>query len=76
MAFHNPSIEDYFRFHLAAGRARLPELLKALVRGEQLIRLVAAARMADGEGILTRMQEHKATVADFIRQMGEQVETG
>ncbi|MBO3673973.1 restriction endonuclease [Streptomyces sp. NEAU-YJ-81] len=76
VAFHNPSIEDYVRFHLGAGRAHLPELLKALIHGNQVYRLVAAARMADGAGILARLREYEPTVAPIVQAMGDDVETG
>ncbi|MEU1014732.1 restriction endonuclease [Streptomyces sp. NPDC005898] len=75
VAFHNPSIEDYVRFHLDAGRARFPELLKALVHEEQVHRIVSAARMVDGTGILARLREHEPTVAAIVQAMGDDVET-
>ncbi|MCF1595245.1 restriction endonuclease [Streptomyces muensis] len=75
VAFHNPSIEDYVRFHLDNGRARFPELLKALVHEAQVRRIVAAARMADGTGILARLREHEPTVAAVVQAMGADVET-
>ncbi|MFD3910760.1 restriction endonuclease [Streptomyces sp. NPDC058603] len=76
VAFHNPSIEDYVRFHFDVGRARFPELLGALVHGEQVHRLVAAARMADGAGILAQLREHESAVAAVVRATGDDVETG
>lgn len=76
VAFHNPSIEDYVRFHLDAGRARFPELLGALVHGKQVHRLVAAARMGDGAGILALLREHEPTAAAAVRATGDYVETG
>jgi hypothetical protein len=75
VAFHNPSIEDYVRFHLNAGRAHFSELLKALVHEEQVQRLVAAARMADGAGILARLREHRSIVSTIVQAMGDDVET-
>lgn len=75
VAFHNPSIEDYVRFHLDADRAHFSELLKALVHEEQVQRLVAAARMADGAGILTRLREHESTVSTIVQAMGGDMET-
>jgi hypothetical protein len=76
VAFHNPSIEDYFRFHLGIGRAHLPELLRAFVCGEQVRRLLAAARMADGAGLLARLREHEPAVATAVQEIGDDVETG
>nr|WP_253267930.1 restriction endonuclease [Streptomyces asoensis] len=75
VAFHNPSIEDYVRFHLNAGRAHFSELLKALVHEEQVQRLVAAARIADGAAILARLREHESTVSTIVQAMGDDVET-
>jgi hypothetical protein len=76
VAFHNPSIEDYVRFHLNAGRSHFLELIRAIVRAEQLRRLVAAAHLADGAGILALLREHKLAVASAVRDMQEDVETG
>ncbi|MDQ1068835.1 nSTAND3 domain-containing NTPase [Streptomyces canus] len=76
VAFHNPSIEDYIRFHLDVGRAQFPELIRALIRGEQLYRLVAAARLADGAGILAQLREHEPAVAAAVRAMEDEGETG
>ncbi|MFJ9704754.1 restriction endonuclease [Streptomyces sp. NPDC101234] len=73
VAFHNPSIEDYVRFHLDAGRARFPELLKALIHERQAHRIIASARMADGTGILARLREHEPTVAARVQAMGDDV---
>lgn len=67
VGFHNPSIEDYTRFHLDAGRVHFPELVNALIDKEQLYRLVAAARMPDGTGILDQLREHRSAVASVIR---------
>ncbi|WP_246113778.1 restriction endonuclease [Streptomyces montanus] len=75
VAFHNPSIEDYVRFHLNADRAQYSELLKALVHEEQVQRLVAAARMADGLGVLARLREHESTVSTIVQAVGDDVET-
>ncbi|MFS4091917.1 restriction endonuclease [Streptomyces sp. AF1A] len=74
VAFHNPSIEDYLRFHLNAGRAHFLELIRATVQGEQLRRLVAAARMADGAGILARLREHELAVTAAAHQMEDDLE--
>ncbi|MDT0613620.1 nSTAND3 domain-containing NTPase [Streptomyces lancefieldiae] len=76
VAFHNPSIEDYVRFHLNAGRAHFLELIRAIVRGEQLRRLVKAARMADGAGILARLREHELAVTAAAHQMEDDLEMG
>ncbi|MEU3535115.1 restriction endonuclease [Streptomyces murinus] len=78
VAFHNPSIEDYVRFHLDAGRAHFAELLKALSPNStiQVHRLVEAARMADGAGILARLQEHESLVVPLVRAMADYVWTG
>ncbi|MEW2298327.1 restriction endonuclease [Streptomyces sp. NPDC006743] len=76
VAFHNPSIEDYLRFHLNAGRAHFLELIRATVQGEQLRRLVAAARMADGAGILARFREHELAVTAAAHQMEDDLEMG
>ncbi|WP_234310695.1 restriction endonuclease [Streptomyces sp. NRRL S-474] len=76
VAFHNPSIEDYLRFHLNAGRAHFLELIRATVQGEQLRRLVAAARMADGAGILARLREHELAVTAAAHQMEDDLEMG
>ncbi|MET9294152.1 hypothetical protein [Streptomyces sp. NPDC003077] len=76
VAFHSPSIEDYVRFHLNAGRAHFLKLVRAIVQGEQLRRLVAAARMADGEGTLTRLREHELAVTAAARQVEDDLEMG
>ncbi|MFE2382546.1 nSTAND3 domain-containing NTPase [Streptomyces misionensis] len=76
VAFHNPSIEDYLRFHLNAGRAHFLELIRATVQGEQLRRLVAAARMADGAGILASLREHELAVTAAAHQMEDDLEMG
>ncbi|CAM5710525.1 nSTAND3 domain-containing NTPase [Streptomyces aurantiogriseus] len=76
VAFHNPSIEDYVRFHLNADRAHFLELIRAIVQGEQLRRLVAAARMADGAGILARLREHELAVTAAARQVEDDLEMG
>ncbi|GEC07181.1 hypothetical protein SSP24_48360 [Streptomyces spinoverrucosus] len=76
VAFHNPSIEDYVRFHLNVGRAHFLELIRAIVQGEQLRRLVAAGRLADGAGILAGLREHELAVAAAVREMEEDVGSG
>jgi hypothetical protein len=68
VTFHNPSIEDYVRFHLDAGRARLADLLKALIYEEQVHRLIGAADIADGAGILAWLREHESAVAAIIME--------
>ncbi|MFF0161694.1 restriction endonuclease [Streptomyces sp. NPDC005263] len=76
VAFHNPSIEDYVRFHLDAGRTRFPELIGAVIHGEQLHRLVAAARLADGAGILAGLRENEPALIAAVREMEEDLEAG
>ncbi|MFE7372203.1 nSTAND3 domain-containing NTPase [Streptomyces anulatus] len=76
VTFHNPSIEDYVRFHLGAGRARFQELIRALIRGKQLYRLVAATRLSDGAGILAQLRENEPAVAAAIQGMEDDGETG
>ncbi|WNI20681.1 restriction endonuclease [Streptomyces sp. ITFR-16] len=56
VSFHNPSIADYLRFHLDAGRARMPALLGALVQPVQIHSLTDAAGMPDGTGILAQLK--------------------
>lgn len=76
VAFHNPSIEDYVRFHLDAGRTRFPELIGAVIHGEQLHRLVAAARLVDGAGILAGLRENEPALIAAVREMEEDLEAG
>ncbi|MFJ2789216.1 restriction endonuclease [Streptomyces sp. NPDC087290] len=76
VTFHNPSIEDYVRFHLGAGRARFQELIRALICGKQLYRLVAATRLSDGAGILDQLRENEPAVAAAVQGMEDDGATG
>ncbi|AUY53410.1 hypothetical protein EH183_36120 [Streptomyces sp. CB01881] len=67
VSFHNPSVIDYLRFHLSAGRADIGALLATAGHADQLYRLVAAARMADGRGIAEALVAAPEQLADAVR---------
>ncbi|MEU9343755.1 restriction endonuclease [Streptomyces sp. NPDC048278] len=66
VSFHNPSIADYFRFHLSAGRGQLGALLASCGDMRQLERLVDAGRLADGGGILAQLIELKQALTSAV----------
>lgn len=66
VSFHNPSIADYIRFHLSAGRGQLGALLASCGDMRQLERLVDAGRLADGGGILAQLMELKQALTSAV----------
>ncbi|MFJ7593479.1 restriction endonuclease [Streptomyces sp. NPDC097617] len=72
---HNPSINDYMRYHLHADRVRIRELLAACVEPRQVYSLVAAAEMADGIGILAQLKAHPQCLVDAVRNTIDRVDT-
>ncbi|MEU5934456.1 restriction endonuclease [Micromonospora sp. NPDC047187] len=74
IAFHNPSIADYLRRHLNAGRADIPALIAAVVDVKQAYRLVEAAGMADGTHILAQLRAHPRQVAAMFAGVEDTVE--
>ncbi|MFD7324273.1 hypothetical protein ACFV9D_24780 [Streptomyces sp. NPDC059875] len=74
VSFHNPSIADYLRFHLDAGRAPMAALLGALVDPEQIHSLIDAAGMADGAGILAQLKAEAARTESAVLETAEFVE--
>ncbi|MGW9068014.1 nSTAND3 domain-containing NTPase [Streptomyces yangpuensis] len=74
VSFHNPSIADYLRFHLDAGRAPMAALLGALVDPQQIHTLIDAAAMADGAGILAQLKAEAARTASAVLDTEEFIE--
>lgn len=74
VSFHNPSIADYLRFHLGDGRARMRELLGALVDPVQIRSLTEAAGLPDGAGILAQLRAEADRTADAVVETAEFVE--
>ncbi|MEH0458646.1 hypothetical protein [Streptomyces acidiscabies] len=66
VSFHNPSIADYIRFHLNAGRGQLGALLASCGDMRQVERLVDAGRLADGAGILAQLIELKQALTSAV----------
>ncbi|MEX1651774.1 restriction endonuclease [Streptomyces pseudovenezuelae] len=66
VSFHNPSIADYIRFHLNAGRGQLGALLASCGDMRQVERLVEAGRLADGGGILAQLIELKQALTSAV----------
>ncbi|MCG6493901.1 restriction endonuclease [Kitasatospora sp. A2-31] len=73
-AFHNPSIADYLRLHLNAGRTRIPALLAAFVDARQLYRIIEAARLPDGGAIREQLRAAPESLADAVRSTLDTVE--
>ncbi|MFE2283056.1 restriction endonuclease [Streptomyces sp. NPDC059443] len=74
VSFHNPSIADYLRFHLDAGRAPMAALLGALIDPVQIHGLIDAAGMADGSGILAQLKAEAERTAAAVLETAEFVE--
>ncbi|MDX2733553.1 MULTISPECIES: restriction endonuclease [unclassified Streptomyces] len=74
VSFHNPSIADYLRFHLDAGRAPMAALLGALIDPVQIHSLIDAAGMADGSGILAQLKAEAERTAAAVLETAEFVE--
>ncbi|MFE6891983.1 restriction endonuclease [Streptomyces sp. NPDC057694] len=74
VSFHNPSIADYLRFHLDAGRAPMAALLGSLVDPGQIRSLVDASRMADGAGILAQLKSEDERTAAAVVETAHFVE--
>ncbi|QIY60288.1 hypothetical protein HEP86_36600 [Streptomyces sp. RPA4-5] len=74
VSFHNPSIADYLRFHLDAGRAPMAALLGALIDPVQIHSLIDAAGMEDGAGILAQLKVEAGRTAAAVRETAEFVE--
>ncbi|MEU5934559.1 restriction endonuclease [Micromonospora sp. NPDC047187] len=74
IAFHNPSIADYLRRHLNAGRADIPALIAAVVDVKQAYRIMEAAGMADGAQLLTQLRAHPRQVARMFAEVEDTVE--
>ncbi|MEU8687397.1 restriction endonuclease [Streptomyces sp. NPDC048665] len=66
VSFHNPSIADYIRFHLNAGRGQLGALLASCGDMRQVERLVDAGRLADGGDILAQLIELKQALTSAV----------
>ncbi|WP_424569021.1 restriction endonuclease [Streptomyces sp. CH-036] len=66
VSFHNPSIADYIRFHLNAGRGQLGALLASCGDMQQVVRLVDAGRLADGGGIITQLMQLKEELTSAV----------
>ncbi|MFG2415107.1 nSTAND3 domain-containing NTPase [Streptomyces goshikiensis] len=75
VSFHNPSIADYLRFHINAGRVSISALLRALVEPEQIRSLIDAARLPDGSGIIAQLQAEAELTATAVVKTAEFVET-
>ncbi|MFJ4947043.1 restriction endonuclease [Streptomyces sp. NPDC088760] len=74
VSFHNPSIADYLRFHLDAGRAPMAALLGALIDPVQIHSLIDAAGMADGSGILAQLKAEAERTTAAVLETAEFVE--
>jgi DNA polymerase III delta prime subunit len=74
VSFHNPSIADYLRFHLDAGRAPMAALLGALIDPVQIHSLIDAAGTADGAGILAQLKAEAARTESAVLETAEFVE--
>ncbi|RGP46641.1 nSTAND3 domain-containing NTPase [Rhodococcus qingshengii] len=68
VSFHNPSIADYLRFHVNAGRAPMALLLGALIDPTQIRTLIDAAAMADGSGILAQLKVEAERTAAAVME--------
>ncbi|MEU8495215.1 restriction endonuclease [Streptomyces lavendulae] len=75
VSFHNPSIADYLRFHINAGRASISALLGALVESGQIRSLIDAARLPDGSGIIEQLKAEAELTAAAVVKTAEFVET-
>ncbi|MDJ1135469.1 hypothetical protein [Streptomyces iconiensis] len=71
-----PSIADYFRFHLAAGRGQLDALLASCGDMRQVERLVEAGRLADGGAILVQLSQLREELASAVLGAEDTVDDG
>ncbi|MFF5488778.1 restriction endonuclease [Streptomyces virginiae] len=74
VSLHNPSIADYLRFHLDAGRASMAALLGSLIDPVQIRSLIDAAGMADGSGILAQLKVEAERTAAAVVETADFVE--